>query len=108
MNTFSPHEKESEMKISEVEQATLKHQQAMMRQITTCRMKIAEQEKKIADLQEKLVNVTSTTATWWDGLEPTNFEVFNSEHVIPMPTVVGEHIRFGANGMTSSYDPEEA
>lgn len=92
------------MKISQVHKDTQKDQQAIFRQITTRRIKIAALEAEIADLQEKLNQVAPENAAWWDGHEPTDFEVKTSDTVIPLPTYVAEHIRFGAYGMTSNFD----
>ena len=98
MNTLTPRKRKT-MNTSEVQRVILREQRAVMKKIANRRIKIAELMAEVDALQKELDNLAPETGEWWDGQEPTNFEILcSSETKIPMPTVVPEYIRYGANG----------
>lgn len=101
------------MKISEVRRDTLKEQRAIMAKITAKRIRIDAYRAKMAalhdeigELQAELVQVSAENIAWWDGYVPVDQTepVGCSEMNVPMPTVVVEKVRIGANGVTSNFD----
>lgn len=90
------------MKISEVHECTHKEQRTIMAKITTRLLKIQALQNEVDQLRAQLVEVAPENGAWADAEPPVSLEsvLGCSEADIPLPTTVGTHIHFGANGMT--------